>query len=214
MVRKNSLYGVIVLGMQNEQLHPDGFFQRKGYLSLAPDEVSQLLSNVGQITAKMRETEHPVIHGYWSFRADYLDCSFSRQWRRKGLEENGAFVEGTFGAQFVDGLVLGEDDFRIPLKSHSGFQFTHLDRVLRNCGVETLIVVGGSITGSVDDTTRQGAAYGYRMLLVPDAIYPLNSPHLESLMTRADSINTADLLELIGQEHIPLLEPMVAVAAR
>jgi nicotinamidase-related amidase len=204
------MYAVVVLGMQNELLHPNGFYHRKGYLSIPPDDASLLVRNVEQITARMREAERPVIHGFWSFRSDYLDCSFSQQWRRRGLEQNGVFVEGTRGARLVDGLHVGEDDFLLSMKSHSAFQFTHFDRILRNCGVETLIVIGGTATGAVDDTTRQGAAFGYRMLLVSDAIFPLNSPHLDTLMTRGDRIDTAGLLELIGQAHIPLLDPLPA----
>ena len=102
---------------------------------------------------------------------------------------------------------------RIPLSDGGPGFLDVLGSGLADSGVETLIVVGGSVTGSVDDTTRQGAAHGYRMLLVSDAIYPLNSPHLESLLTRADCIDTAGVLELIGREHIPLLEPLM-VAAR
>jgi nicotinamidase-related amidase len=205
MIRRDSYYALVALGMQNELLDPNGFFHRQGYLQLPPDDVSLVVQKVGQIAARMRAANRPVIHGYWSFRQDYLDCSFSQQWRRRGLEQQGAFVEGSHGARFVDGLEIGEEDFLLSLKSHSGFQFTHLDRILRNCGVETCIIVGGTLSGSVDDTTRQGAAHGYRMLLVSDAIYPLNSPHLETLMTRSDRIDSADLLELIGAEQIPLL---------
>jgi nicotinamidase-related amidase len=196
--------------MQNEVLHPDGFFHRKGYLQLSGEERALLLTNVNRLAAKMREAQLPVIHGFWSLRPDYLDACFSQQWRRRGLQENGAFVQDTFGAAFVDGLALGEDDFFVPLKSHSAFQFTPLDRILRNCKAETCILVGGTASGSVDDSTRQGTAYGYRMLLVPDAIYPLNSPYVRGMTNRGEIIMTDDLLELISLEDLPF--PLLAAA--
>lgn len=201
-VRRDARYALILIGMQNELLHPDGFFHRKGFVGLEAEERAGLIRNVTQLAAKMRQAERPVIHAHWSFRADYLDSSFSQQWRRRGLQENLVFVKNSFGAAFVEGLDVAPDDFLLPLRSHSAFQFTHLDRTLRNCGVETCILAGGTASGGIDDTARQGAALGYRMLLVPDAIYPLGSSHLQTLVTRADRIQTGDLLELIGRETL------------
>ena len=202
-VRPDSRHALVLIGMQNEVLHPHGFFHRKGYLRLPDEDRQLLLNNVNRLAAKMRELELPVIHGYWSFRPDYVDCCFSQAWRRRGLQQQAAFVKDTFGAAFIEGLELGEDDFFVPLRSHSAFQFTPLDRILRNCKTETCVIVGGTASGSVDDSTRQGTAYGYRTLLVPDAIYPLNSPYLDRMTNRGEVIATDDLLKLLSLESLP-----------
>jgi gluconolactonase len=203
-VRTDSRIAVIVLGMQNDLLHPDGFFHRGGFLNLSASDRELLVGNVRRILAKTREVNRPLIHAFWSFRPDYLDSSFSPAWQQRGLQQNHVLVNGTFGAAFIDGIDVRDDDFLLPLKSHSAFQFTHLDRTLRNCGVEACAVVGGIAAESVDDTTRQGAAYGYRMLLVRDTIAPLQSPHLDTLRTRGEMIDTADLLGLLDFDRVPI----------
>jgi nicotinamidase-related amidase len=195
-VRTDARQALLVLGMQNDSVHPQGFFQRTGLLTISTTDRCAQLANVCLLADAMRRTGCPVIHGQWAFRPDYLDCHFSQQWQRLGLQEQRVFVKDTPGAAFVDGLDVGEQDFLLPLATHSAFQFTALDRLLRNCGVEACVVVGGAAHESVDDTTRQGAAYGYRMLLVPEAIYPLDSPHLATLRTRAECVSLADALEL------------------
>jgi nicotinamidase-related amidase len=207
-VRSDSKLAVIVLGMQNDLLHPDGFFPRSGYLPLGDGDRELIVGNVQRVLARTRATNRPLFHAFWSFRPDYLDSSFSLAWRQRGLKEQRVLVEGTWGAQFVDGIDTQPDDFILPLKSHSAFQFTHLDRTLRNCGAEAVALVGGTAAESIDDTARQGAAYGYRILLVRDTIAPLNSPHLATLRTRGEAIDTDDLLELLEAERIPIPIPV------
>jgi nicotinamidase-related amidase len=94
------------------------------------------------------------------------------------------------------------------MPSHSAFAFTPLDRILRNCGVETCIVMGGTVTDAIDDTVRQGAAYGYRMLIVVDAVFPPSSDHLSSLSTRADFLETDEVARLISLDAIPRTLPV------
>jgi gluconolactonase len=193
-VRRDAGCGLIILGLQNDLVHPDGFFGRKGLGRVAEAELGRVIENVNALAARLRETGRPVVHGCWQLRPDHLDAGYSAQWRRLGLREAGALVRGSWGAALHPQLVVAEDDFLLPLTSHSAFQFTALDRTLRNCGVRACILAGGPVNEGIDDTARQGAALGYLMFLGSDAIYPPDSPHLASLSTRGDVLATAALL--------------------
>jgi gluconolactonase len=207
-VRRDASYALIVVGLQNDLIHPDGFFVREGLLSLSDEERARVLENVTAIATAMREAECPVVHAHWQLRPDHLDASYSRQWRRLGLKDAGALVKGSWGAEPLEGLAVGEDDFILPLTSHSAFQFTHLDRILRNCGVETCVLVGGPATEGLDDSARQGAAYGYRILLPADAIYPYQIEHLQkTLSNRAHTVSTAEVLDMIKALPIAVPQP-------
>ena len=60
----------------------------------------------------------------------------------------------------------------------------------------------------VDDTVRQAAAFYYRNVLVGDAIFPLNSPHLNTLKERADTVETAQLAHMIEFDAMPRPVPV------
>ena len=99
--------------------------------------------------------------------------------------------------------MVEEDDFLLPLTSHSAFQFTALDRTLRNCGVKACVLTGGAVNEGIDDTARQGAALGYLMFFGSDAIYPPDSPHLKTLSTRGDSLHRRPARRAAAQEPFP-----------
>jgi nicotinamidase-related amidase len=193
-VRRDARRALIGVGLQNDLAHAEGFFRRRGLLRLSEAELADTLANVERLAASFRAAERPVIHAMWQLRADHLDASYGVPWQRLGLREAGALVKGSWGAEPLVGV--DAEDFVVPLVSHSAFQFTHLDRILRNCGVQACLVVGGTASGGVEDTARQAAAYGYEVLLVEDAIYPSSPEHLRRLANRAETVSTARALEL------------------
>lgn len=202
-MRTEARYAVISIGMQNDTFSPDGFFHSRGELTSSEVDRSVVLGNVGAIMRAARAADRPVIHATWTFRADYLDCCFAPQRRLKGLQEARVLVEDTWGAELTDGVDYQGNDFIVRAKAHSAFEFTHLDRVLRNCGVETCVLIGGPAADGIDDTARQGAAYGYRVVLVRDSIFPLMSDHLASLSGRADAVTTKELIRMIEFDAMP-----------
>jgi nicotinamidase-related amidase len=200
-VRRDSGCGLLILGMQNDLIHPDGFFSRAGLVRVGDVELQGVVEKINALAARFRETGRPVVHGCWQLRPDHLDAAYAPQWRRLGLRESGALVRGSWGAALHADLVVDEDDFLLPLASHSAFQFTALDRTFRNCGDTACVLAGGAVNEGIDDTARQGAALGYLMFFASDAIYPPDSPHLKTLSTRGDIQSTAAVLDELQQEQ-------------
>jgi ureidoacrylate peracid hydrolase len=192
-VRRDARRALIGVGLQHDLAHAAGFFRRRGLLRLSDAELAGVVENVERLATSFRGAELPVIHGLWQLRPDHLDASYGVPWQRFRLREAGALVKGSWGAEPV--VAIEPDDFVLPLVSHSAFQFTHLDRILRNCGVHTCLIVGGTASGGVEDTARQAAAYGYEVQLVEDAIYPYSPDHLRRLANRADTVSTAQALQ-------------------
>ena len=90
-------------------------------------------------------------------------------------------------------LTAGSDDVAFALPPHaedevvykvgvSAFQGTRLDALLRNAGVQDVVVAGAFTHMVVESTVRQGFDLGYRMTVVEDACCaPVPGPHNAAL---------------------------------
>jgi nicotinamidase-related amidase len=184
-------------------LHDEGYMSSRGGMSMPAGERNQIVERIVSLIEAVRGARRPTIIANWEFRDDYLDCCLPVKWQRSGLQEAGALIAGSWGAQTIDALPIAEQDFLISAKAFSVFEFTHADRILRNCGVETCFVVGGPLADGVDDTVRQACAFGYRVVVVSDAVFPAELSHLRSLRGRIDAVTAAAALEMISLDSIP-----------
>ncbi|MEM7169942.1 MAG: isochorismatase family cysteine hydrolase [Pseudomonadota bacterium] len=71
-------------------------------------------------------------------------------------------------AKMIPGIEPEEDDIVLPKTSSGVFNSTNLDYVLRNLGIENLIVMGFLTDQCVDMAVRDGADKGYYMVCVSD----------------------------------------------
>jgi len=78
-------------------------------------------------------------------------------------------VDGSWGAEILDGLGRLADDAVITKKRSSAFFSTDLDLVLRGLGVERLIVGGTSTNWAIESTVRDGDSRDYEMVVVREA---------------------------------------------
>ncbi|MCU1670990.1 MAG: isochorismatase family protein [Blastococcus sp.] len=91
----------------------------------------------------------------------------------RGMRRLGVLVPGTWGAQIVDEVapVDGEpvvDKYRI-----SAFAGTDLDRMLRQSGVDSLVLSGVSTSFVVEGTARDAVDRGFRTAVVADGCVDL-----------------------------------------
>jgi nicotinamidase-related amidase len=78
------------------------------------------------------------------------------------------FPRGSNGARMVPELTPAADEIVLPKTSSSPFNSTTLDYVLRNIGIEAVIVGGFQTDQCIDHTLRDGADRGYEMICVTD----------------------------------------------
>lgn len=97
---------------------------------------------------------------------------------------SGMFVaKGSWEAKVIDGIGPADDDILLTKTSSSLFNSTNCDYLLRNLGIEHLIVAGLLTDQCVDHTIRDAADRGYRAICVPDACATLTAERHESALS-------------------------------
>jgi nicotinamidase-related amidase len=132
--------------------------------------------------------------------------------RKKDVEYR---TDGTWGSEIVAELTPEPSDYIVGKRGHSAFGTTHLHRMLRNLGVNFVIVTGGSVVGCVADSTREGVGLGYRMTLVGDATYPPEKRELAypALASRLEIRTTDEVIAWLDQGRFEMGQPNAAGGA-
>lgn len=96
----------------------------------------------------------------------------------------GMAIDGTPLGEIHQAIVPVEDDVVIRKTAPDSFLGTSLDEVLREKGIEELIVTGFQTEFCVDTTCRRAFSLGYRVVLAGDAHSTYDSPVLSAAQMR------------------------------
>ena len=77
-------------------------------------------------------------------------------------------ARGSWDAKVIDALAPGDDELILPKTSSSLFNSTNLDYLLRNIGIEDLVVTGFLTDQCIDHTVKDGADRGYYVTCLTD----------------------------------------------
>ena len=195
---------LLVVDMQNDFLHPEGFAFQTRRSPEAQSNMSFLASTILQVKRladAFRDRGRPVVYLAHMLKRDYSDAQFP-YWRL-GLPPAGGrtfIVEGTWGAQIVDELKPHDGEHVIIKKGFAGFSNTPLDTVLRNMRVNTCIVSGVMTSVCVSTTIRGGVEHNYHMIVASDGVADINREghyaELKILARAFADIRTVD--EVVG----------------
>ena len=78
-------------------------------------------------------------------------------------------IAGTKGAEVIPELGLCESDYVVPKRRYSGFFHTDLDLLLRELGVDTVIMTGLHAHMCVRHTSADAYQLGYNVVVAKDA---------------------------------------------
>lgn len=95
-----------------------------------------------------------------------------------------AVVGGDRSGQVVDALAPQPEDYLVSKFRWSAFAGTYLDLALRNQGVDTIVIVGGSTDVGVASTAFAARDLDYDLVIVSDACTAHESDNHEQLMRR------------------------------
>jgi nicotinamidase-related amidase len=109
-----------------------------------------VIRRINHVTRKAREAGAPVIFIQHESNSGYLE-------------------NGTAAWQLAEGLEIAASDIRIRKTTPDSFLRTDLEGVLRDHGVEQVVVCGMHTEFCVDSTTRRALALGYPVILIADA---------------------------------------------
>ncbi|MFH1103728.1 MAG: isochorismatase family cysteine hydrolase [Actinomycetota bacterium] len=158
---------LLVIDMQNDFCHPDGAFAKRGLdISMA----QEIIPTLQRLMAAAREAHVPVAI-VRVVRGQYTGWpALDRLSRHNfGPDFVPVFVEGTWGAELLEGFEPKPGDIALDKNRYGAFTGTNLDLILRNKGVSTLIVSGGATNVCVESTVREGFMLDYDVVLVEDA---------------------------------------------
>ena len=153
---------LLVIDVQKEVLDPKGTLG--GDL---PKVADGLLAAVRTMVDWAHAQDIPVIWIRMAFRLGYIDAPLSV--RESADEMAGRLVDGSWGADIMDGVGQRDDDYVITKKRPSAFFGTDLDWLLRGLAVERLIVIGTSTNWAVESTVRDADSLDYRVVIAREA---------------------------------------------
>ncbi len=87
----------------------------------------------------------------------------------EALDVPALWHRGTFEHELVAGLGTGADDLIVDKNTSSPFNSTGIEWLLRNMGIDTLVVVGMATDMCVETTARDAADRGFGVIVVEDA---------------------------------------------
>ncbi len=157
---------VVALHYQNEVLHADG----KIRLGVAEGGIGrkQVIERAGHLLAGARAAGVPVVSVRIAFRPDHADVLQNAQIFRD-VVRLGAMTEGSWGAQFLDGLGPAEGEFVVNHNRIGAFHGSSLGDILRLLGVGRLVVAGVATSSVVVTTVGQAVDLGYEVIVAQDA---------------------------------------------
>ena len=137
--------------------------------------VDRIIPKIARLIAAARAARLPVV--YCAISSSVADCSdVSRQHRDLRI----AAPPGSREAQILDELRPLPGEIVLSKTCGGVFNGTHIDTVLRNLGVDTLIVTGVVTNGCVENAVRDASDRSYRTILVGDGCAAL-TPALQAI---------------------------------
>jgi len=162
---------VLVIDMQNDNLHPDGAFAATGAADHATSQ--NVVANVRAVLDAARATGAAVFHNRIVVHPGRdVGGTNAPIFRMLGPE---SLKVGSWGAAIVDGLDPQDDEIVLDRVRMSAFNGSALDVMLRNLGITDVVVVGVWTNMAVEHTTRDAADHGYRATIVTDATSSINA---------------------------------------
>ncbi len=157
---------VVAVHFENDIVHPDGALAGFGYPAGAVER--GVIPKAAKLIAAAREHALPVV-----FTRVGWDAGHSTLVANSPLIQTvgnlKCLVNGTWQTQIIDELSPADGDITVTNERVSGFVNSPLDTLLRNRGIDTLLIFGVSTNLSVDSTARHASDLGYNVLLVEDA---------------------------------------------
>ncbi len=111
-------------------------------------------------------------------------------------------LRGSREARVVEELAPGEGDYVLPKRSYSGFRDTGLDMLLRDLGVDTVVLTGIHTHICVLHTAWDAFYLGYRVYVVRDAVAAFSREDHEYALKYMEKVYGAGIIDSGEAERI------------
>ena len=154
---------LIIVDVQNDFASPKGSAAQRGEdVSASQAMVPRLI----RLIDEARRVSLPVIyvkttHGEWTDTPSWI-------YRKSQQSALNTCREGTWGAEFYDGISPHPNERVVIKHRYSAFINTDLNTVLKAKGVESVLVTGIATNVCVETTARDAYMYDYYVTMVGD----------------------------------------------
>ncbi|WP_102226637.1 cysteine hydrolase family protein [Acidimangrovimonas sediminis] len=152
---------LLVVDVQNHTYNPAQEAIRPEFFAAARDLV---VPNLGRLIAAARAAGVEVIYTVME--------NLTEDGRDRSLDyklSDFFIAKGSWEARVIDALAPARDELVLPKTSSSLFNSTNLDYLLRNIGIDEIVVTGFLTDQCIDHTVKDGADRGYYVTCVEDA---------------------------------------------
>jgi nicotinamidase-related amidase len=217
---------LVVVDMQNDFCHRQGWFGQKG-IDVKP--MRKPIAAIAALLPAWRAAGGTVLWLNWGVRADRLNLPPVLQFKGKrsldavgyaecSAEDRGrSLVPGEWGAQVVDELSVAPADITVFKHRLSGFWDNELDSVLRLRGATTLLFAGVNTDRCVFSSLQDAGFLGYDCVLLSDACgtpspaYVTRAIHFIVQQLHGFTARSADLIPALAalrpKRHRPSTTP-------
>lgn len=173
---------LVVVDMQNDFCHPEGWFAQKGVPVKA---TRRPITTIATLLPAWRRAGGRVVWLNWGVRRDTANLPPLVQFKAARPGDDGhpgigyaahspvdhgpSVVPGEWGAAVVDELAVDPEDFTVFKHRLSGFWDNELDSLLRQQGLTTLLFAGVNTDRCVFSSLQDAAFLGYDCVLLKDA---------------------------------------------
>ena len=154
---------LIVVDVQNDFVSPEGSAGKRG------DDVGAaiaMIPNLTRLIDQARKVGLTIVY----IRTTHSEWTDTASWIYRTSQKSGLNTcrEGTWGAEFYEGIAPLASERVVIKHRYSAFINTDLNTVLKARGIQSILVCGVATNVCVETTARDGYMYDYYVTMIDD----------------------------------------------